>query len=113
MANNEYELTDEQWEQIKDLFPVANTGRPGKDNRIMFNAMIWIARTGAQWRQLPEYYGPWKTIYSRFRKWCDDGTLRKIFEILCEDCDMENISIDSTTIKVHQQASGAKKRPKS
>ena len=44
MANNEYELTDEQWEQIKDLFPVANTGRPGKDNRIMFNAMIWIAR---------------------------------------------------------------------
>ena len=47
MANNEYELTDEQWEQIKDLFPVANTGRPGKDNRIMFNAMIWIARTGS------------------------------------------------------------------
>lgn len=60
MANNEYELTDEQWNQIKDLSPVANTGRPSKDNRLMFNAMLWILRTGSQWRQLPEYYGPWK-----------------------------------------------------
>lgn len=113
MANNEYELTNEQWEQIKDIFPIAKTGRPGKDNRSMFNAMLWIARTGAQWRQLPEYYGPWKTVYSRFCKWRDDGTLQKVFEILCENCDMENICIDSTTIKVHQQASGAKKRQKS
>ena len=78
----------------------------------MFNAVLWIVRTGAQWRQLPEYYGSWKTVYSRFCKWHDNETLLKIFEILCEDADMENISLDSTFVKVHQQASGAKKRSK-
>ena len=77
-----YELTDYEWEKIKDLLPPENTGkrgRPSKNNRIMLNGMIWIARSGAPWRDLPERYGPWESVYSRFRKWIDDGILDNIF----------------------------------
>ncbi len=111
MAETQYNLKDYQWDQIKDLFPVARTGRPGKDNRLVVDAILWMARTGAPWRQLPECFGSWKTIYSRFCKWRDDGTLQVIFETLCKDADMETISIDSTSITVHQHAAGAKKTP--
>ena len=58
MLIRRYEMTDEQWEQIKDLIPKARTGRPPKDNRLMFNAMLWMARSGAGWEDLPERYGP-------------------------------------------------------
>lgn len=104
-----YELSDEQWEQIKDLFPIAKTGRPSKDNRLMFNAILWIARSGAPWRDLPERFGSWKTVYSRFCKWRDEEVLNSIFHHLNEDADYENLSIDSTTIKAHQHSAGAKK----
>ena len=109
MPIRRYEMTDEQWEQIKDLIPKARTGRPPKDNRLMFNAMLWMARSGAGWGDLPERYGPWKTVYSRFCKWRDDGTLITIFLALNSAADLENLSIDSTSIKAHQHSAGAKK----
>lgn len=109
MPIRRYEMTDEQWEQIKDLIPKARTGRPPKDNRLMFNAMLWMARSGAGWEDLPERYGPWKTVYSRFCKWRDDGTLITIFLELNSEADLENLSIDSTCIKAHQHSAGAKK----
>ena len=56
------------------MFPKAKTGRPGKDLRLMFNAVLWIACSGAPWRDLPERFGSWKTVYSRFCKWRDEGT---------------------------------------
>ena len=77
-----YELTDEEWLRIEPLLPPENTGkqgRPRKDNRIIMNGIVWLARSGAPWRDLPERYGSWKTVYSRFRKWIDDG----ILDILC------------------------------
>ena len=74
----------------------------------MLNGMMWIARSGAQWRELPEKYGPWQTVYSKFRKWNDEGVLEKVFNSLSEDADMENLSIDSTSIRVHQSANGGK-----
>lgn len=107
-----YELTNEQWEQIKDYLPPERTGkrgRPGKDNRTMLNGMLWIARSGAQWREMPERYGPWSSVYSRFVKWRDEGILEAIFRVLALDADLENISIDSTSVKVHQSANGGKK----
>ncbi|WP_026648894.1 transposase, partial [Blautia wexlerae] len=73
-----YELTDEEWLRIEPLLPPENTGkqgRPRKDNRIIMNGIVWLARSGAPWRDLPERYGSWKTVYSRFRKWIDDGIL--------------------------------------
>lgn len=109
MTIRRYEMTDEQWEQIKDLIPKAKTGRPPKDNRQMFNAMLWMARSGAGWEDLPERYGPWKTVYSRFCKWRDDGTLVTIFKALNSEADMENLSLDSTSVKAHQHSAGAKK----
>ena len=109
MGAKRYELSDEQWEQIKEMFPKAKTRRPPKDNRIMMNAILWLARSGAAWADIPERYGSYKTVYSRFCKWRDDGTLLHIFETLNEDADFENLSIDSTSIKAHPQSAGAKK----
>lgn len=109
MTAKRYEIEDHQWEQISGLFPRAKTGRPGKDNRDMFNAILWIARSGAAWRDLPERYGPWKTVYSRFCKWRDDGTLEAIFHALNVEIDGEHILIDSTSVKAHQHSAGAKK----
>lgn len=93
-----YEITDSKWEQIKALFPVAKIGRPPKDNRMVFNAILWIARSGSSWRSLPEHYGSWKTIYSRFCKWRDDGTLLLIFKSLNSEADYENVSVFRHTL---------------
>jgi transposase len=109
MTIRRYEMTDEQWEQIKNLIPRAKTGRPPKDNRLMFNAILWMARSGAGWEDVPERYGSWKTVYSRFCKWRDDGTLLSIFKALNSEPDMENLSLDSTSVKAHQHSAGAKK----
>ena len=75
----------------------------------MLNGMLWIARSGAQWRELPESYGPWQSVYARFAKWRDDGTLEGVFHALSEAADMENLSMDSTCVKVHESANGGKK----
>lgn len=109
MPTKRYEISDYQWNQIMHLFPVAKTGRPPKDNRMVFNAILWVARSGSAWRDLPERYGSWKTVYSRFCKWRDNGTLQRIFEALSADADYENLSIDSTLVRVHQHGAGAKK----
>ena len=110
MSQHRYEVEDEQWEQIKDFFPSYTTGRPSKrSNRSMFNAILWIARSGAAWRDLPERYGSWKTAYSRFCKWRDSDLLVTIFQALNDEADFENLSIDSTVIKAHQHSAGAKK----
>ena len=107
-----YEITNEEWERLKGLLPAEKTGkkgRPRKDNRTMLNGMLWIARSGCQWRELPERYGKWSGVYTRFRKWRDEGVLEHIFRVLSADADMENLSIDSTSVKVHQSANGGKK----
>ncbi len=75
----------------------------------MLNGMLWIARSGAQWRELPEAYGPWQSVYARFAKWRDDGTLEAVFRALSADADMENLSMDSTCIKVHESANRGEK----
>ena len=76
----------------------------------MLNGMLWIVRSGAQWRELPETYGPWQSIYAQFAKWGDDGTLEVVFHTLSTDADMENLSVDSTCVKVHESANGGKKQ---
>ena len=84
-------------------------GRPRKDNRIIMNGIVWLARSGAPWRDLPERYGSWKTVYSRFRKWIDDGILDNIFRILSLEAELEELSIDASIIQTHQHSAGAKK----
>ena len=107
-----YELTDQEWNRIKDLLPPEKSGkrgRPSKDNRMILNAMVWIARSGAPWRDLPERYGPWETVYSRFRKWINDGILDNIFRVLCLDAELDELFMDSSIVQAHQHSAGAKK----
>lgn len=107
-----YELTDQEWNRIKDLLPPEKSGkrgRPSKDNRMILNAMVWIARSGAPWRDLPERYGPWETVYSRFRKWINDGILDNIFRILSLDAELDELFMDSSIVQAHQHSAGAKK----
>lgn len=75
----------------------------------MLNAMIWIARSVAPWRDLPERYAPWESVYSRFKKWIDDAIPDNIFRVLSLDAELEEISIDATIAKAHQDSSGVKK----
>jgi len=86
--------------------------RPRKDNRMILNEMLWMAQIGCPWRERPEYYGKWQGVYTRFRKWREDGTLEKIFRALSSDADMENLSIGSTSIKVYESATGVVKKGK-
>ena len=107
-----YELTDQEWNRIAPLLPPEKPNRPGrpsKDNRTMLNAMVWIARSGAPWRDLPERYGPWETVYSRFRKWIEDGFLDNIFRVLSLEAELEELSLDASIVKAHQHSAGAKK----
>lgn len=109
-----HEVNDSEWERIKELLPPENTGkgRPSKPNRIIYNAILWIDKTGAPWRDLPERFGPWQTVYSRFRLWSENEIFKKMFEDLASDADMQDCSLDSTSCKAHQHAAGAKKGQK-
>ena len=71
--------------------------------------MVWIARSGAPWRDLPERYGPWETVYSRFRKWINDGILDNIFRVLSLEAELEELSLDASIVQAHQHSAGAKK----
>jgi len=107
-----YDLKNAEWKRIEPLLPPQNPigrGRPPKDNRLMLNGMIWIDRTGAQWRELPLCYGPWQSVYARFRKWKKEGVWECVFKALTIDFDPENLSLDSTCAKVHQSSNGNEK----
>lgn len=107
-----YEISDEEWEKVKDLLPPERSGkagRPSSENRKALNGILWITRSGAPWRDLPERYGSWSTLYDRFRVWEAKGVFEKIFTVLTVDADMQDLAIDSTSIKVHQDSAGAKK----
>ena len=75
----------------------------------MLNGMVWIARSGAPWRDLPERYGSWNSVYSRFRKWIDDGILDNVFRVLSLEAELYELSMDATIVQAHQHSAGAKK----
>jgi len=103
-------LTDAQWERIAPLLPgkKGDPGRSGDDNRRSLEGILWIMRTGAPWRDLPEYFGNWSTVWKRFRRWALKGVFEKIFKALSGEPDMEYALIDGTIIKVHRHGTGAK-----
>ncbi|MBK1656397.1 MULTISPECIES: IS5 family transposase [Allochromatium] len=112
-----YELPEEAWELIADLFSrPQRTGRPRRDDRLMLNGLFWVLCSGAAWRDLPERFGPWSTVYQRFRDWRDDGTFTKVLERLHirlrEDglIDLETWMIDSTSIRATRAAAGGGKK---
>ena len=79
-------LKDAEWEKIESLLPQykvkGKPGRPSKNNRLIIEGILWIHRTGAPWRDLPKDFGPWPTVYSRFRRWTHRGVWDQIWEFL-------------------------------
>ena len=103
-------LTDTQWERIAPLLPAPKRGRPYcTAHRVTVEAILWIARTGAPWRDLPERFGKWGTVYQRFRRWTHAGVFQAVFDSLAADLDLEVAMVDGTFVKVHQHAAGAPK----
>ena len=109
LYHNRFDLTTEQFDQVKHLLPkVKNTGRPPLDNYRTLNAIFWILRSGAPWRDLPTDYGNWNSIYHKFRQWCEQGIFINILRELNSGKSIL-IEIDSTYCKVHQHGFGARK----
>jgi transposase len=109
------ELTDKAWARIEPLLPTSGRGGQWRDHRQVINAILFKLRTGAPWRDLPERYGPWKTAHERLRKWTLDGTWQKILDeaVVKDDAVGEVewiLSIDSTIVRAHQHAAGARKK---
>jgi transposase len=113
-----YELSKDQYEAIEDLLPMnGNRGGHWKDHRNLLNGMFWVLYSGAHWREMPERYGSWKTVYDRFSRWSRDGTIEKMLSRLhlkldeSGYIDMSQVFIDSTVIRASRSAAGAKKSP--
>jgi transposase len=112
-----HELADEQWALLKDMFaPASKRGRPRADLRQVLNAIFWLLRTGAPWRDLPERYGPWQTVYHWFNQWRRGGTWDRMLQALQIRLDRQGRidwdlwCVDGTTIRASRAAAGAGKR---
>ena len=105
-----YELSDSQWERICTLLPgkAGDPGRTGKDNRLFVNGVLWVLRSGARWSDLPERYGKWKSVHTRFARWAKNGVWERIFAALVADRHNEYLMLDTTLIRAHQQAATGK-----
>jgi len=106
-------LLNDEWALIGPLLP-AERGRgcrPAQDNRLYFEGMMWIARTGAQWRHLPDEYGKWNSVFRRYRRWVTTGVFDAMLQTLAEmaerDCTAD--MIDSTVVRAHHCAVGIKR----
>ena len=103
-------LSDSQYQKIAPLLPgkSGDPGRAGTDNRKFVEAVLWIVRTGAPWRDLPAGLGRWNSAFRRFRRWSQKGIFEKIFNALSGDPDFEYAIVDGTIVRVHQHGTGAK-----
>lgn len=110
-------LSEAQWERIQDLFPAnGNAGQQWKDHRLMVDGILWVVKTGAPWRDLPDRFGPWKTVYERFRLWTQQGLWDKILKRVQADADAADeidwklFCIDGSNVRAHRSAAGAQKK---
>jgi transposase len=105
-------LRNDQWERIEHLLPgkAGDCGVTAKDNRQFVEAILWIARTGSPWRDLPESSGNWHNVYTRFSRWGKTGVWQRIVAVLGADTDLQSLLLDSTVVRAHQHAAGAQKK---
>ena len=103
-------LRDDQWERVAPLLPgkVGDPGRTAADNRLFLEAVLWIVRVGAPWRDLPKSFGNWNSVFQRFRRWAKGEVFDTIFDALSEDADFESVIVAGTIVRVHQHGTGAK-----
>ena len=104
-------IADADWDRVTGLLPgqPGQHGKVAKDNRLFLDAVLWIAKTGAPWRDLPERFGNWNSAWRRFDRWAEKGVWRRVFEAL-QDPDLEWLILDSTVIRAHPCAAGAEKK---
>ena len=105
-----YWLRDDQWERIKDLLPgkASDRGVTARDNRLFVEAVLWVARTGAPWRDLPDSYGHWHRVYVRYDRWSRKGVWLKLMTSLAGDADLEHLMVDGSIVRVHPHGAAKK-----
>ena len=110
MLEERFMITDRQWALMEPHCRGKKTdpGRTGGDGRLFLEAVLWIARTGSPWRDLPARFGKWNTVFKRFRDWVKADVFKRIFEAVSDEPDMEFAMIDGTIVKVHRHGQGAK-----
>jgi len=103
-------LTDAQWAKMQPhcLGKPTDRGRSGTDNRLFVEAILWIARTGSPWRDLPPSFGKWNTVFVRFRDWVKADVFQRLFDACSDEPDMEFAMVDATIVRVHRHGQGAK-----
>jgi transposase len=113
-----HDLTDPEWALLEPLLPDRTPQRGGRwqDHRRVINGVLWRTRTGSPWRDLPDQYGNWKTVYMRHRRWSADGTWQRVLDELRRGCDEAEgrewtLGVDSLTARAHQHAAGAPRSP--
>jgi transposase len=104
-------LRDDQWERIKDFVPGGRKGKrgPRSNNRLFLDALLWMARSGGRWRDLPERFGGYQSVKRRYYRWIEMGVLDEMLAVLAREADLEWLMIDSTIVRAHSQAAGARK----
>ena len=105
-------LRDDQWEWLKEFVPGGCKGKrgPRTDNRRFLNALLWMARSGGRWRDLPKRLGDYATVKRRYYRWIEMGVLDGVLAALAREADLEWLMIDSTIVRAHQQAAGARRK---
>jgi transposase len=103
-----HEISDADWDRVEGLLPAR--GPTGVDNRLFVNAVLYVARTGIPWRDLPARYGNWNSVWRRFRRWAAAGVWGRVLEAV-RDPDVSTLILDSTVVRAHPAAAGAQKKP--
>ena len=106
------DLSDAQWERIEAFVPGGRKGRrgPRSNNRRFVNALIWMARSGGRWRDMPARFGDFQTVKRRYYRWVEMGVLDRLFCALAQEADLEWVALDSTSIRAQAQAAGAARK---
>lgn len=105
-------LRDDQWERLKGLVPGGTRGKrgPRTDNRRFLDALLWMARSGGRWKDLPPHLGDYRSVKRRYYRWIGMGVLDTMLAALCREADLEWLMLDSTVVRAHAQAAGARKQ---